>query len=192
MLYSPFKTRQTLVPAEQYPWSPVSDAEQWSLFENQPASPEVEVCRFLEALVVLLKPNIIVETGTGSASSTASMARGIRTNRRGLLFTYELDVRKVEAAQLFLINERLYEYVTCYSHDTLSTSWPHDKPIDLFFCDGADNRFAELKNFESHFHKDTIIVAHDAANPAHNWDLFPGYAKILFSTPVGLLLMQKI
>ena len=185
-----FQTRTSTIVAEAYPWSQCKESQRWSCFDQHSASPEVEVCQFLEAVVWLMKPAVVVETGTSTGSSAAAIARGLQANRHGHLYSYELSRDKIEIATSFLHLEGiLEEWVTFRQEDTMKVEW-HNGKIDLFFSDGADDRYAEMRHFEPNFHERTVIVVHDADNPAHDWKRCD-YNQVKFSTPVGLYLLQQ-
>ena len=63
--------------------------ERWKMIDSQ--TTEVEVIDFLRSLVIALKPNLIVETGTFLAYSTLKMADGLRANGFGKIITIEYD-----------------------------------------------------------------------------------------------------
>ena len=62
-------------------------------------SAEVEVLDFLKALVITLKPELVVETGTFSGLSTLRIAEGLKANGVGKIITCEYDPQ-VFAAKL--------------------------------------------------------------------------------------------
>src|SRR5215831_8535353 len=63
--------------------------ERWRMFDTMTA--EVEVLEFLKCLMITVKPNVVVETGTFLAVSTLYMAEGMKQNGFGKIVTCEPD-----------------------------------------------------------------------------------------------------
>jgi D-alanine-D-alanine ligase-like ATP-grasp enzyme len=60
-------------------------------------SAETEMLQFLKALVILLKPDFILETGTYKGSTALAMVDGLLANKFGNLVTLEIDASVVKA-----------------------------------------------------------------------------------------------
>ncbi|MHB8525985.1 MAG: O-methyltransferase, partial [Candidatus Acidiferrales bacterium] len=65
--------------------------ERWKMVDSQ--TTELEVIDFLKALVIAVKPQRIVETGTFLGYSTLKMAEGLKSNGFGKIVTIEYDPR---------------------------------------------------------------------------------------------------
>jgi hypothetical protein len=63
--------------------------ERWVMMDSMSA--EVEILEFLKQLVMTLKPELIVETGTFIGASTIKMAEGLKANGFGKIVTCEFD-----------------------------------------------------------------------------------------------------
>ena len=63
--------------------------ELWSMVDSQ--TTELEIIDLLKALVIAMKPGLIVETGTFLAYSTIKMAEGLKQNGFGQIVTIEYD-----------------------------------------------------------------------------------------------------
>jgi len=71
--------------------------ERWHMYDSMSA--EVEVLDFLKALVITIKPELVVETGTFSGLSTLRIAEGLRENGGGRVITCEWDKKSYGAAK---------------------------------------------------------------------------------------------
>lgn len=121
-------------------------------------SSEIEVIFFLKALVILLKPKLIIETGTHKGATTVSLSQGIQFNNYGKLITIENDstiynkVKKdLEALPVTVVFSNSLEY-----HPT--------EEIDLLFLDShRPIRIKEFSHFLPYLAKNAIVVWHDSS-----------------------------
>lgn len=88
----------SVVPESQmHPHHPDERAE---LFHSaEPGAAELEVLNFLNALVYLFKPSVLLETGTGSGLTTFALASAMMANGFGHLSTLEWDQGVSERAK---------------------------------------------------------------------------------------------
>ena len=63
--------------------------ELWKMMDSQTS--ELEVLDFLKSLVITIKPQLIVETGTFLGYGTLKMAEGLKENGFGRIITIEYD-----------------------------------------------------------------------------------------------------
>jgi predicted O-methyltransferase YrrM len=151
-------------------------------------SAETEVLQFLKALVMLVKPSLIIETGTFKGATAAAMVCGLLENGYGKLVTIELDEtlakRSARKFQGFPVE------VVCGS----SLTYTPDDKIDMLFIDSHRAiRGKEFEHFKPHLRDNAIIVWHDSA-PEHTAvfeavnDLYDNQVidRILLPTPRGL------
>lgn len=119
-------TIETVSEADLHPHSTQERAELFHAFD--PGSAEVEIVNFLNALVFLVKPMLVLETGTGKGFTTIGIADALRMNGQGHLHTVELDPSTVEVAKTNLeqFDPALASYVTfhCQSSLDLIDAWP--------------------------------------------------------------------
>lgn len=149
---------------------------------------ETDVLAFLRALVHLLKPAIVVETGTYLGSTAAAMGIGLQDNGRGRLYTLEIDETLTRQTQEKL--DSLPVTVICQA----SLTYIPPGPIDLLFLDShRPIRGAEFRHFHKWLHPRSVVVWHDSA-PEHQavyeavnelyWGAF--IDRLLLPTPRGL------
>ena len=143
------------------PHSECADPHLWSAPDDE--SSEVEVADFLASLTRLLKPRIVVETGTFTGRSTESFARAARENGRGHVFGVELDPENAREATRRLELGGLDEWATVVSASSLE--WTPPGAIDLLFLDaGAGwHRAEEFRHFHPYLHPGTVVCVHDTA-----------------------------
>jgi predicted O-methyltransferase YrrM len=123
---------------------------------------EVETLEFLASLVNLLKPQLVVETGSYEGWSALYMARALRRNGRGKLVTLELN-HDLWNKTVSKVGDLFDEWVqpVCGS----SLEFTPTAPIDLLFIDSAiEIRMQEIDHFKPWLHKDSLVVVHDTRN----------------------------
>lgn len=151
-----------------------NDPKLWHMFND--GSVEVEVAEFLFGLVRMLKPQLILETGTHRGISSAFMAEGCRVNGRGHVVTLEWDEYYWRAAEKLFKALSLWDcepakdYVTCIHADT--TQWMIDMldpitggkhpSIDILFLDSEpDLRYREFERYYDYVKPGGLIFIHD-------------------------------
>lgn len=190
MIESPFRTRRDVGPVAARPWRLCRDPGRWGHFGVGMGGVEVETLHFLEALVVLCKPEVVAETGTFTGSSTAALARGCARNGSGHVWSLELDGDRAGHAENFLADEGLGGWATVVRADARKYEWGHG-PIDMAFFDGGEERRLEIEHLEPWFSERCVVLGHDAAERSHGYDRLPGYGGVLLPTPLGLAVMQR-
>lgn len=165
----------------------------WSTRDEQSA--EQEVSDFLYALVRLLKPRVVVETGCWKGDSTIAMARAVKENGRGMLYSCDIDKDLVKETLGWLEKEGLKAKVLCASGVELLKSFGEGE-IDLAFIDSGDAavRRGEIPHAIGRLKTLGCLVLHDTA-PQHGGVSqlageipLPG---IYFNTPRGLSVFIK-
>jgi predicted O-methyltransferase YrrM len=144
--------------------------EKWTAWDDMAV--EVECAEFLHALVRLLKPELVLESGTGRGMASLYIARALKANKAGRLITFEPIAQFASEARA-----RLAPYDAAVL--TGSSLGYCGAPPDLVFLDSSpETREAEIDQWLA---REVALVIHDA----HRYEL-PG--GVLFPTARGLWL----
>jgi predicted O-methyltransferase YrrM len=162
------------------------------------AAVEIEVGIFLYSLVRLMKPDIVIETGTSHCHSALYLAQGLSDNRKGHLYT--IDHEKGETWRLDKAG------LQCYYSDLIGDSIgalhqlvpKFDCCIDMAFLDSLhsyEHVRGEIEAIFPKLRKGGVIAIHDACNDCLNKlcaDLI--IPTLVFSTVtgVGFALAMKV
>ena len=160
-------------------------------------SAEVEVLDFLRQLVITVKPELIVETGTFSGLSTLRLAEGLKTNGMGKVITCEYDAKVFVAAQQRFAASGLAQWIDARNESSLEIKVSSN--IDMLFCDSdAQLREQEVRRFLPQMNPWGLILMHDASSSmtivresALRLEAEGLISALLLPTPRGLLLAQK-
>ena len=160
-------------------------------------SAEVEVLDFLKALVITLKPELVVETGTFSGLSTLRIAEGLKQNGVGRVITCEWDKKVYAAAKKRFAESGLAKWIDARNESSLEMKITGC--IDVLFCDSdPDLREQEVRHFLPQMSPYGLILIHDASS--HMKNVREGALRLeaeglisvlLLPTPRGLVLAQK-
>lgn len=121
---------------------------------------EIEVGEFLYAMVRLLKPLYVLETGTCEAISASYIGIALRENALGQLHTFEISPDYHKKATERLDTFRLRGYVTCYLQDV--DEYKPSVQYELMFLDSEpERRFKEVVNFFPYLKQGGYIFVHD-------------------------------
>lgn len=122
---------------------------------------ETDVLYFLKALVHLVKPDLVVETGTYRGATAGAIGAALQALGTGRLVTLECDPQLAASSRANLAALPV-EVVTMSS-----LSYTPDQPIDLLFLDSTrPARVHEFRRFKSFLSDEALIVWHDSA-PEH-------------------------
>ena len=121
---------------------------------------EWEVYDFLYALVRLLKPKVILETGCYKGGATKRMAEAAKENGIGHVFTCDTDRAMCAAAA----NATLDLPVCVFEEDGLKCSG-ETLNVDLAFIDSSGDRVAEVAALN--LAPNGVVVLHDAKRPQY-------------------------
>lgn len=123
---------------------------------------EIEVGEFLYGLVRMIKPDYILETGTGTGISAAYMGLALKENNRGMLWTLEFNEDLVKEARAFFAKLEVQNFI---SHCYLKVDDFKPEPewqFDIVFLDTEPNlRFGEFLKFWKNLKPGGIIIIHD-------------------------------
>lgn len=167
--------------------------EQWEMFDDNSA--EMEVVHFLHDMIRLIKPSLVVETGTHLGISASYMGSAMYGNGFGTLVTCETQECYYEGAEKRL--GQLKEYVDFRKCSSLDLKI--DEPIDILFCDSDPRiRMKEVEHFWDNLHPHSLILIHDVNSGCHNelrqellgWK--DRLSVVMLPTPRGLAICQKI
>ena len=169
--------------------------ERWHMYDS--LSAEVEVLDFLRALVIALKPELVVETGTFSGLSTLRMAEGLQANGFGRILTCELDKETYDAARRRFEASGLGSWIEARNESSLEMRV--DGRIDLLFCDSEGPlREQEVRRFLPQMNPHGLILIHDASSSqktvrqaALRLENEGLVSVLLVPTPRGLVMAQK-
>lgn len=164
--------------------------ELWSAPDDD--ATEHEVTAFMAALTRLLKPDVVVETGTYHGHTTAAIANALEQNTTGAIWSYETDRPRALAAALALREHIDAGRVNLINAAVTTETCP--RPIDLAFLDsGMRTRQDDLTAIWPHLSPGAIVAIHDAS-PLRPPGMVvpPGDAQRFdIATPRGLLLLQR-
>jgi len=169
--------------------------ERWHMYDS--LSAELEVLDFLKALVITLKPELVVETGTFSGLSTLCIAEGLQSNGFGRIITCELDKKVYDAACRRFAASGLAAWIDARNESSLEMMV--DGRIDLLFCDSEGPlREQEVRRFLPQVNPNGLILIHDASSSlrivreaALHLEAEGLLSVLLLPTPRGLVLAQK-
>ena len=169
--------------------------ELWKMYDSMSA--EVEVLDFLKALVVALKPNLVVETGTFMGVSTLAIAEGLKQNGFGRVITVEFDPKVFAKAEERFAASGLAAWIDARNHSSLDLKV--DGTIDLLFSDSGINiRDSEVRRLLPQISPHGLILIHDASShqkvvreAALRLEAEGLLSVVLMPTPRGLVLAQK-
>jgi predicted O-methyltransferase YrrM len=104
--------------SEHHPHAPEEKAELFQAFNG--SSAEVETITFINALVCLHKPKLVLETGSGSGFGTIAIACALKTNGFGHLHSVEIDANTSRSAgeNMDLVDSTLRNFVSLHNADS--------------------------------------------------------------------------
>lgn len=146
---------------------------------------EYEVSEFLGALVRLLKPKVIVETGFYQGHSTFEMANAAKDNGIGEVNACDISEKCLNEIQRkskgFPVNCVLREGVEFCKEI---------KNVDLAFIDSSGDRVAEVQALQ--LSPGAVVVLHDSKRPQYKpiWTAHPWRVIWEIPTEQGLTLFQ--
>jgi predicted O-methyltransferase YrrM len=169
--------------------------ELWKMMDSQTS--ELEVLDFLRSLVMTIKPQLIVETGTFLGYGTLKMAEGLKENGFGRIITIEYDPAIFAQAKERIEASGLGSWIENRNESSLDTRI--DGTIDFLYSDSELNiREQEIRKFLPQLDARGLIAVHDASS--HFAVVREGALRleqeglisvIMLSTPRGLVLAQK-
>jgi predicted O-methyltransferase YrrM len=155
-------------------------------------SSECEVTDFLYALVKLLKPRIVLETGCFLGATSVAIGRALESNRYGRLVTCDVDPGLVD--HVTELASRLRLPIDVFHNDSIKLM-RRLQAIDLAFVDSGQDRAPEVTALIPKMTRFGIIALHDTAphqrQAEHEYFESKGLKYMYMNTPRGLTLFQR-
>lgn len=155
---------------------------------------ELEVREFMYGLVRLIKPQIVIETGSYTGEMTTYIADGMRSNN----VSRRLDTCETDR-ELFARAQRLtemFDFVTVHHMTGVELINRSDR-IDLAFLDSGGDRLEEVKALLPRLNQGAFVVIHDTNRVAERRSVkhiqaagIPGTQQLDLPTPRGLSILR--
>ncbi len=149
----------TLSAEKSRPSPECSEPHLWSMLDGNTA--EVETLEFVYSLTRLLKPRLVVETGTWHGRMAEVIGRALVANGRGRLVTAELDPECARVARERIEAAGLGRVVDLRTQSSLDVVV--DAPIDLAIFDSEIAlRIDEFEHYRPRLAPGATVLFHDA------------------------------
>ncbi|MGH9712203.1 MAG: O-methyltransferase [Candidatus Acidiferrales bacterium] len=186
---------ETVQPEYTPPSTECPHPELWKMVDSQ--STELEVIDFLKALVIAMKPKLIVETGTFLAYSTLKMAEALKENGFGKIITIEYDPDIFAKARERIDASGLASWIDNRNASSLETHV--DGTIDLLFSDSHRTiRGKEIRRWLPQIETRGLILIHDTSphypvvrETVLELEREGLLSIVMLPTPRGLVIAQK-
>lgn len=155
-------------------------------------SAEREVFEFLHGLARIVKPKLVLETGTWFGYSTLYLAHALKENGIGRLITIEQNIGHIEKARELWSKHGLSDTIESVCAD--STQYLPPDPVDLCYLDCEHHiripifkRLVKLGKIANN----GLVVLHDTNhNPLDKQILELPFDRLTFNSPRGLTVFQ--
>jgi predicted O-methyltransferase YrrM len=170
--------------------------ELWSARDEQGA--ETETSEFMYGLIRLIKPAITVETGSYLGDTTIAIAKALKENNYGKLYSCDIDGSYVKDVNGWLEREGLQDWCQVILTTGKELIAKLGSQIEFVFIDSSPEgkvRGGEIQELLKHLRPMQMFALHDTApqhvqiNAVANAIALP---KVYFSCPRGLTLYQKL
>lgn len=149
-----------IAPEKSFPGPECPNPRLWSMLDGNTA--EVECLEFLYGLVRLLKPELVLETGTWHGGMAIAIASALRQNGLGRLITFEIDQESCAVASRRLEAAGVKALVELRNESSLEAEV--DGPIGLLILDSELSiRGEEFRRFRNSLKPGAIVVFHDTS-----------------------------
>jgi predicted O-methyltransferase YrrM len=185
--------------------------QNYSMFNT--GGTEVEVAEFLHGVIRMMKPDLVLETGTHLGISSSYIAHAMDQNNRGQVFTFEVIPELQNSAKELWNDLSLSNRIVSHLMDA-ATFDAGESMFDILFLDSEPHlRFDEFNKFWPNLRDGGLVIIHDlhpslghsgqTVNGVYDWpygdfrDKIGHYIKnhdvqiISFPTPRGLTMFQK-
>lgn len=144
---------------------------------------EEEVSRFLGALVDLLHPDHVLETGSYLGYTSEAIGRALANQGYGHLDSLEVNCGLSEQARLMCLG------LPVTVHHANSLTFVPQHLYDLVFLDSDKaDRVIELERFQAYASSRAVVAVHDSRHPSLRDAIRTHLQAIQFPTPRGLAL----
>ncbi len=174
-----FKECNGYVTDAMFPYSMVGQVTEWCIDE--------QTAEFITGLVRMLRPKILLETGTNRGRSTRAILDGLFETTESRLWTVDMQDYglKTEGAlldwQIPMVTQVIARLPGAFSEKPLSEL----KGIDFAFVDAghtAEELEADLEYIDQHRAEDCWVVVHDTRSTF--WDEIPVFMRSYNKHPV--------
>ena len=169
--------------------------ELWKMVDSQTS--ELEVLDFLKAVVMTVKPRLIVETGTFIGHGAVKMAEGLKANGFGRIITIEYDQAIFSKAKERIDSSGLGAWIEYRNESSLEIQI--NGTIDILFSDShLTIREQEIRRFLPQISAGGLVLIHDASShfrvvreAALRLEREGLISAVLLPTARGLVVAQK-
>ncbi len=168
--------------------------QRWSMLDGNTA--EVETLEFLYSVVRLLKPELIIETGTWHGHMAVALGKALRQNGFGRAISFEIDPEVCEIAQRRVKDAGLHDLVEVRNRSSLQATVGSN--IDMLVLDSELSlRVQEFEYFRPNLRPSAIVIFHDTSTnhrivreDVRRLTAQGLLTSIILSTPRGLAICQ--
>lgn len=156
------------------------------LTAEDPMASEYEVYDFLYGLVRLLKPKLILETGTYKGGATKAMAKAALENGTGVVISCDIDENRCREAAASLAG------LPAGIRNCDGLQAIKEGPcVDFAFIDSSGDRVAEVEALN--LAPGGVVVLHDSNRPQYKriWELRQWKAIWHIPTEQGITVFQS-
>ncbi|HEX8986105.1 MAG TPA: class I SAM-dependent methyltransferase [Bryobacteraceae bacterium] len=168
--------------------------QQWSMIDGNTA--EVETLEFLYSVARLVKPQLIVETGTWHGHAAVAFGRALRQNGFGRVLTFEIDSQLCEIAKRQVKSADLSQIVEIKNQSSMQ-GVPGEQIGILLLDSELSLRVSEFEHFRRCLKDGAIVIFHDTStiHQIVRRDVSKLIADglltgVMFPTPRGLAICQ--
>jgi hypothetical protein len=167
----------------------------WSARDEQGS--EQEVSEFMYGLIRLLKPAVVVETGSYLGDTTIAIAKALKENNHGKLYSCDIDGSYVQDVNNWIKREGLQDWANVILITGQELIAQLGNQIEFSFIDSGGEkgvRENEIKTLLPFMKSMQMFALHDTApqhvgmNAVANAIQLP---KVYFNCPRGLTIFQK-
>ncbi len=140
---------------------PGYDSEPWrSLRYRGPEEMELESCEFIYAVVRLMKPDLVVESGAGYGLGSAWIGYALQANGHGHLITHEQD------REFYLIAKDRLAHIACVEvRNGITDCWTEEIPQLVVLDSRSELRRQEIGRWRR---EKVVMICHDAHRTDYN------------------------
>ena len=162
-----------------FPYSMKAQYVEWGIDES--------MAKFIEGFVAMLRPKVMLETGTNRGRSTRAILEGLENNREGHLWTVDMQNYGLQNSgalreeQLELVTQVIGELPGAFEAEPLKDL----SGIDFAFIDAghtAQHLHEDLEFVDAHRADECWVLVHDAKSQW--WNEIPEYMAKYTKYPV--------